>query len=1341
MQKKVLYLPYDYAIRFDEESMCHCLQELGVGDPKFVIKLVPSVGLYSLMKKVHGETKGTAKAEFSNPIQAPSDFDPHDDYVVQQQVSVFMKTCIIPIAVKTRALILVAGANDCCLSKALSDVAFAEKERIGANCPFTVLATADLLEIHHNVKMYPDAASTSSCVAGQVLQSCKLWQDRRVSVENAIEKFVKKRNRKQCDLVRAASKYIIFEGFNTQAKAFQSFSRIAFEAVLLKVCTHSLPIIAIQSHHIDVGLRYLSNLAQNNIPVLLLDASERAISMNAIPEHGPKTHTSEEVHAFPYIPAKELKNMEFDDDGMMSIDGRKRFLDIAMRMIEEKWSAHISRGFTDSYDASMYALLHSAVRLGSQPLGLVSDTRVGADDTKLYQEIKEARARMKEHKELISRNRAIVPIEIANKAANFVIQKIGALETLASLSKVVKWIIRHCGNHLPSIDPTILLEPDLDIDTIDMNIYSREEQHSLLIQAFLYYMKQEEKLKEIIENDGIYYDHNYQPERLAALIDVFTHPNFYSGSLHDIGALQRKINSISSIDRLPTSNSIEALLELQNAWDHVDKYHTKADSYKLIAKFSYLAILGLGIIATILSILNEQKDGAYHFRNEIIIVGFTTTALLGYVAFINPSVRWHQLRIAALSMESHIFMFRCRAGIYRPQDGDISDEIIDKLFHDHISAIKQGVLDGADIQNTDFYAYPLNGYNHHEQHDKESIHNHEESASTSTLRLHKLIARPTKTILDENKYQPDDIENVYHDTKVSLVASNPSETMSLTQNNSKVRGYGSTVSPSLGGGEKKDQTSSSPNTFLGEKTTLPDMTSQSRTAGSVQKQFGEFGKEVKKAVTSIYDKVIHPIAANSTKIHSTLTKETTRLELSFEDTTLGQKKHEKLLKKLAKLDTPELQINHESDEAVKKQSLASFAESIRVINRAKETILHYPIPEQPEIDTYLDKRITSTDIANYLQTLKHMLIEKVFQGDANHKQEIIEHVKEAIDIEETEENGIEFKKKSLEKEITHEQLGTKVPTEVDDDTLFRRDSFKVDFEPFPKTNKVVHRFDDFHHKFNKKKNDPNEESENISLYHLLINHSPQSSSAASEETEKLNQIPVPVDAIVKCLRPAMKNELDLIDNHFEIISPDLYVRFRLLKSLQFYKDRLPRYYMIRIVSQVVQVIGSLIISALAIWDTTAWTAAATVFIAAVAAYVEFHGTDEKIKRYSATIHGLEELINWWNTLLPIDRFYSEHINTLILRGEDIVSRDSMSWKATSQAVRLLQSSSLSDNNKNEKNENKGNTDHKGNGSVEVIPLPVMDTAVKRTKSEELRRSVSHSESQDTDSNANKSGKE
>lgn len=50
-----------------------------------------------------------------------------------------------------------------------------------------------------------------------------------------------------------------------------------------------------------------------------------------------------------------------------------------------------------------------------------------------------------------------------------------------------------------------------------------------------------------------------------------------------------------------------------------------------------------------------------------------------------------------------------------------------------------------------------------------------------------------------------------------------------------------------------------------------------------------------------------------------------------------------------------------------------------------------------------------------------------------------------------------------------------------------------------------------------------------------------------------------------------------------------------------------------------------------------WSAAIAIFSSGVIGYLEFNGTNNKINRYSFTVHALQELMLWWQTLSPIDR--------------------------------------------------------------------------------------------------------
>lgn len=106
------------------------------------------------------------------------------------------------------------------------------------------------------------------------------------------------------------------------------------------------------------------------------------------------------------------------------------------------------------------------------------------------------------------------------------------------------------------------------------------------------------------------------------------------------------------------------------------------------------------------------------FRTAIIVLSFVTTILVSYVAFMNPAVRWQQLRVAALQIESNIWMFRTRSGKYR-SNREGFDSFAEKILIDELQGINSFVLEGADVKGTSFYSQSTSK-NLHKQHNPNS---------------------------------------------------------------------------------------------------------------------------------------------------------------------------------------------------------------------------------------------------------------------------------------------------------------------------------------------------------------------------------------------------------------------------------------------------------------------------------------------------------------------------------------------------------------------------------------------------------------------------------------------
>ena len=62
------------------------------------------------------------------------------------------------------------------------------------------------------------------------------------------------------------------------------------------------------------------------------------------------------------------------------------------------------------------------------------------------------------------------------------------------------------------------------------------------------------------------------------------------------------------------------------------------------------------------------------------------------------------------------------------------------------------------------------------------------------------------------------------------------------------------------------------------------------------------------------------------------------------------------------------------------------------------------------------------------------------------------------------------------------------------------------------------------------------------------------------------------------------------------------------------------------------------------------------------AYTEFKGTNSKLSRYSSTVHSLQELLMWWETLPQIDRSVVANVDYLVLTWEEQLLKEQQAVK-------------------------------------------------------------------------------
>ena len=167
ISKKFLYLTNKQAASFNAPNMENVLQALELQESHFVIRLVPSLnGMAEFYS--HKERRGTLSEKLNHSPTLNQD----DLNRTESQLILFIKQCILPVAMQTRALILCGGADDCSISMAVKKVMGPVMERMGKECPFTIIGMVDAPEIHAK------AHEGSKTVAGQYAAQSKTWSRR-----------------------------------------------------------------------------------------------------------------------------------------------------------------------------------------------------------------------------------------------------------------------------------------------------------------------------------------------------------------------------------------------------------------------------------------------------------------------------------------------------------------------------------------------------------------------------------------------------------------------------------------------------------------------------------------------------------------------------------------------------------------------------------------------------------------------------------------------------------------------------------------------------------------------------------------------------------------------------------------------------------------------------------------------------------------------------------------------------------------------------------------------------------------------------------------------------------
>ena len=195
--------------------------------------------------------------------------------------------------------------------------------------------------------------------------------------------------------------------------------------------TRKLPSIAIQCMDAAQGLPFLVDLTSRNVPVLLLDTTERCFtSLKYDDQVGQSTRLAREADTFPTISIEQAQKIRVED-GTLSSESKALLLELGFEVEERKLNTLMNHGIIDCLSISRLAFFHRILSLDSES-GISASGSVP-----LYERIREMEKLERTSKDL---KKSVVSQELAQKCVDFFHTRASALEEMCKLGKVDKFI-------------------------------------------------------------------------------------------------------------------------------------------------------------------------------------------------------------------------------------------------------------------------------------------------------------------------------------------------------------------------------------------------------------------------------------------------------------------------------------------------------------------------------------------------------------------------------------------------------------------------------------------------------------------------------------------------------------------------------------------------------------------------------------------------------------------------------------------------------------------------------------------------------------------------------------
>ena len=742
--KKFLYLTNKQASTFNAGNMENVLSALELPESHFVIRCLPAWrGEDSL--HAHTEEHGTVAEVLEGK---PPEISLHDSNMTEAQISLFVKQCILPVAMQTRALILIGGVNDDSLGMAVQRIMRPVQDRMGDSCPFTIIGLVYEFEVHKQATD-PD----SSSIARQFLVNSKTWSRRIDDVDDIVSK---EKVLQAVDIIPACTHVIIVESLDLELREIFEPPKVNFENTLVESLVNVFPSVCIYMHG-GVRITDIADIVRRKIPVIMLDSRDRW------PLAPKNTNLTQQM--------TDLARLTNGRDPPTEEEMQQGILAISRTRLEQHIDVLIERGHGgdgtyEGWESSTLAFLRSMIHRFKDSANSTKDQQrrlrlheVIEDDESIPTDVTiHDRDDRSDGRPLLVAAGSVTSTTFVTAVQDTTEKDLTDLFFQLVESKNLQGKLRCCKSYLQRQLGTKLLDKSEVLGNGDGSSNGSEKTEALsanemsaavpsmdVLRATIDALEEgpnkknvEEALEDLekitkkLDNGGDNLKRDLQD--WLAVYDILVSDNCFAETIYNLDGISKVMSDVAKIDNLPDTHTQEALRLIRQAWCKVEQYHSAADTYKMLAKVSYVMMLALGVVIVITLAYyhvpasatctaglgnvgeHDQMDApsSENINMAMLLFSLSTTVLTSLITFMNPGSRWHHLRSSALELESEIWSFRTRTGKYREGRGVVHRNAEEQFFNS-LKEIDNGVLQSGDLRRTIFFANDHTKWSEHGQ--------------------------------------------------------------------------------------------------------------------------------------------------------------------------------------------------------------------------------------------------------------------------------------------------------------------------------------------------------------------------------------------------------------------------------------------------------------------------------------------------------------------------------------------------------------------------------------------------------------------------------------------------